>query len=51
MRDWHLQQDLLRNIANIGVSVEEAFGGVPQDIEGVYSNKELTIVQSRPQVL
>ena len=51
MWDWQFQQDLLKNIANVGVSVEEAFDGVPQDIEGVYSNKALTIVQSRPQVL
>ncbi len=49
--DWQFQQDLLKNIANVGVNVEEAFGGVPQDIEGVYSNEALTIVQSRPQVL
>lgn len=36
---------------DLGKSVEDAFDGVPQDIEGVYSDGKFTVVQSRPQVL
>ena len=31
--------------------VEAAFGGTPQDIEGVWADGLVTIVQSRPQVI
>ncbi|MBK8481529.1 MAG: hypothetical protein IPL40_10185 [Proteobacteria bacterium] len=40
---------LVRRIAEIGLSVERAFG-TPQDIEGVISEGRLYVVQARPQV-
>lgn len=49
--DSSFQQQLLTSIAKAAQAVEAAFGGSPQDIEGVYSDGKLTIVQSRPQVL
>ena len=42
--------DLMKGIAEVGIEVEKIFGGEPQDIEGVYYNKEFYIVQTRPQV-
>ena len=42
--------DLMKGIAEVGIEVEKIFGGEPQDIEGVYCNKEFYIVQTRPQV-
>jgi len=42
---------LLQRLADVGRQVEEAFGGVPQDIEGcVDPDDRIFIVQSRPQV-
>ena len=38
-------------ISAINVQVEDAFGGAPQDVEGVYSDGKITLVQARPQVL
>ncbi|KAK9862996.1 hypothetical protein WJX84_004122 [Apatococcus fuscideae] len=49
--DSSTQQRILAAIAKAAREVEAAFGGSPQDIEGVYANGKLTIVQSRPQVL
>ena len=49
--DSSFQQQLLTSVAKAAREVEAAFGGSPQDIEGVYSSGRLTIVQSRPQVL
>ena len=43
-------RDLMKGIAELGIEVEKIFGGEPQDIEGVYYNKEFYIVQRRPQV-
>ena len=40
----------MKGIAEVGIEVEKIFGGEPQDIEGVYCNKEFYIVQTRPQV-
>ena len=34
-----------------GGGEKAAFGGVPQDIEGVYADGKFTVVQSRPQIL
>ena len=45
------QQQILQGLVDLGRSVEDAFDGVPQDIEGVYSDGKFTVVQSRPQVL
>ena len=49
--DSSFQQQLLSAITKAARDVETAFGGSPQDIEGVYRDGRLTIVQSRPQVL
>ena len=40
----------MNGIANLGMEIEKIFDGEPQDIEGVYYNKEFYIVQTRPQV-
>lgn len=48
--DQTFRNDLLKKIAEMGISIEKAFDGVPQDIEGVYSQGELYVVQSRPQI-
>eukprot|EP00897_Mesotaenium_endlicherianum_P008242 jgi/Mesen1/7446/ME000389S06789 len=37
--------------ADLGLEVEAACNGVPQDIEGVYADGKFTVVQARPQVL
>lgn len=50
MTDDDFRINLMRAIAKVGVEVEDAMGGVPQDIEGVYKDGELTVVQSRPQM-
>ena len=42
--------ELMKGIVDLGIEVEKIFGGEPQDIEGVYYNKEFYIVQTRPQV-
>lgn len=49
--DSAFQQQILQGLVDLGKSVEDAFDGVPQDIEGVYSDGKFTVVQSRPQVL
>lgn len=46
-----LRDALLAETAALGVEIEAAFGGVPQDIEGVWTAGHYTVVQSRPQVL
>lgn len=38
-------------MVEVAARVEAAFGGVPQDIEGVWAGGAFTVVQSRPQVL
>ena len=42
--------ELMKGIAGLGMEIEKICGGEPQDIEGVYYNKEFYIVQTRPQV-
>ena len=49
--DTDFQQELLGGMARLGREVEEAFGGVPQDIEGLWAGGKFTVVQSRPQVI
>jgi alpha-glucan, water dikinase len=49
MTDDDFRINLMRAIAKVGVEVEDAMGGMPQDIEGVYKDGELFVVQSRPQ--
>jgi hypothetical protein len=50
---WDDQQlvAMLGAIAKIGRDIEAACGGTPQDIEGVWRQGNITVVQSRPQVL
>lgn len=48
--DAELRDDLLNKIAEAGRQVESALGGEPQDVEGVFSDGEITVVQARPQV-
>ena len=49
--DSDFRTQLLTTIAATGIEVEKAFGGVPQDIEGVWQDGKVTVVQARPQVL
>ena len=49
--DTESLQAMLSEIVQVGRSIEESFGGVPQDIEGVWADGKITIVQSRAQVL
>lgn len=49
--DEAFAKEMLSNIAAIGFEVEKAFGGEPQDIEGVWRGGKITIVQARPQIL
>ena len=42
---------MLTEMVEVGKAVEASFGGAPQDIEGVWANGKITIVQSRAQVL
>ncbi|CEL93310.1 unnamed protein product [Vitrella brassicaformis CCMP3155] len=45
-KQWRVQ--LMKNIAKIGLDIEEAMGG-PQDIEGLIKSNQIIIVQTRPQ--
>jgi alpha-glucan,water dikinase len=49
--DTESLQAMLAEIVQVGRSIEEAFEGAPQDIEGVWADGRITIVQSRAQVL
>ena len=48
--DGNFLGELMKGIGELGLEVEKIFEGEAQDIEGVYSNKNFYIVQSRPQV-
>jgi alpha-glucan,water dikinase len=48
--DGNWRGEMMKSIGNLGLEIERIFEGVPQDIEGVYSNNEFYIVQTRPQV-
>lgn len=45
------QQEVLGGMVRLGRAVEEAFGGVPEDIEGLWATGRFNVVQSRAQVL
>ena len=47
--DKKFVENLTSKIGQLGVGVEKMYG-IPQDIEGVYYNGDLYIVQTRPQV-
>jgi alpha-glucan, water dikinase len=49
--DARFCEELLRGIADVARAVEAAFGGKPQDIEGVYKDGKFVVVQARPQVI
>lgn len=49
--DAQFQRDLMSQLVALGKSIQNAFGGAPQDIEGVWLNGKLYVVQSRAQVL
>ncbi|XP_024523543.1 alpha-glucan water dikinase 2 [Selaginella moellendorffii] len=49
--DHAFRGQLLKAVCQVGINVEAAFNGQPQDIEGVYSSGNVAIVQSRPQIL
>ncbi|BDA48979.1 Alpha-glucan water dikinase, chloroplastic [Coccomyxa sp. Obi] len=44
-------QSMLQELTQVGRSIEVAFDGAPQDIEGVWVDGKITVVQSRAQVL
>src|SRR5438552_6206273 len=47
--DERLRNELLKEIARIGLALERVFGS-PQDIEGAYAGGLFYVVQTRPQV-
>jgi alpha-glucan,water dikinase len=49
--DAGLRSRLIDSIVDVGQAVEDAFGGVAQDIEGLWRDGQLVVVQARPQVL
>ena len=48
--DKGFAENMIKKIAELGMGVEKLYGGMPQDIEGVYYNNNFYIVQTRPQV-
>ena len=49
--DEGFQKDVLSRILKVGMEIERALGGVPQDVEGVVDAKGvITVVQTRPQM-
>lgn len=50
MVDEKFRWELMRRLKEVGVSVEKAFGGVEQDIEGVVKDNKIYLVQARPQI-
>lgn len=47
--DTDFRRRFMTGVAEVGEVVEKVLGG-PQDIEGVFSGKDLHVVQARPQV-
>ena len=45
-----LSDDLVRRLANIGLSIQDRFGNRPQDIEWLVSDGRIMIVQARDYV-
>jgi len=48
--DDKFREDLINKISNLGIMVEKLYDDMPQDIEGVYYDNYIYIVQTRPQV-
>ncbi len=40
----------MKQVGKLGQSVEAAYSGAPQDIEGCYCDGKFFVVQTRPQV-
>ena len=50
LNDRGFTDEMMVKIAKASAAVEEAMGGVPQDIEGCVVGGEVYVVQTRPQV-
>jgi phosphoenolpyruvate synthase/pyruvate phosphate dikinase len=50
LNDSGFRNTFITKIAQIGVTIEDLYGKVPQDIEGAYFNNQYYVVQTRPQV-
>lgn len=48
--DEKFRNDLLKDITKIGIEIEKALNGCPQDIEGAYVDGKYYVVQTRTQV-
>lgn len=48
--DGKFRQSILSSIARAGSAIEELYGGIPQDIEGVVRDGKIYVVQTRPQM-
>ena len=50
MHDESFRSEMLQRIGEIGLAVEQACGGEPQDIEGAVVGDKYYVVQTRTQV-
>lgn len=50
IHDESFRGTVMERIGKIGLAVEQAFGGEPQDIEGAFAAGKFYVVQSRTQV-
>ena len=48
--DAGFRREVVMQLKDLGIKVETAFEGFPQDIEGVITQEGIYVVQSRPQV-
>ncbi len=48
--DEQYRKEFFKKITKIGIEIEKALDGCPQDIEGAFQNGEYYVVQTRPQV-
>lgn len=49
--DAAFRQTLMDGLVEVGGAVQDAFGGAPQDVEGVWAGGRFAVVQARPQVV
>ena len=49
--DGAFRSALLAQLVGVGAAIEAAFGGQPQDVEGVVVDGCVSVVQARPQVV
>ena len=50
LTDEHFRKDFFTKVGEVGVAVENACNGIPQDIEGAYSKGKYYVVQTRTQM-